>query len=291
MIDIIVPTYNRPEDIKKFVIEIQKQTYKNYHVIIIDDCSKEEIEHLIPKNNPCFTYIKLPKNKGQAFARNVGIEKGNGDIIVSLDDDAWFENEDGLGLVLEYFAKYKKLGCLMFDFRTPGDDYLSTTYSIKNDGDLTGSHVTCGCAYSRKALKDINGFGGYLHSGAEETDITLKLISKGYELRFSKKIKVFHNYIPSIRNNKWYRKLRFNSTRNDLMIVMMRYPLKYIIPYLFGKFFSHILFICKDKRDFAITILYTISAFPAALLKLPIVLKNRSAVSVEDFRTWLKLRW
>lgn len=291
MIDIIVPTYNRPDDIKKFVSEIQKQNYNEYHVIIVDDCSTEEIESLIPTNHTNFSYVKLPENKGQAYARNVAISMGKGNIIVSLDDDAWFENPDSLFSINKTFLNYPKLGCLMFNVRSPEENYLSEVHGIEHDNELVGSHITCGCAYTRKALLDIGGFSGFLHSGAEETDVTLRLIEKKHEIRFSKEIKVFHNYTPKVRTNSWYRKLRFNTTRNDLLIVLMRYPSIKIIPYFFGKYFSHVKFSFLSKRDRIVTGLYTILALPAALLKIHIAFKHRKAVSLNDFNKWIKIRW
>jgi glycosyltransferase involved in cell wall biosynthesis len=291
MIDIIVPTYNRPDDIKRFVAKIREQEFKNFHVYIVDDCGVEEIRHLIPENNPHFTYIKLPENRGQAFARNVAIEKGNGEIIVSLDDDAWFEKPDGLSLIAEYFTTYSKLGCLMFDVRTPNEDCLSSIHSVSADGQLLGSHITCGCAYSRAALKAINGFGGYLHSGAEETDVSLKLTLQGYELRFALKISVFHNYLPGVRSKEWYRMLRFNTTRNDLLIIIMRYPLIYVLPYFFGKYFSHVLYSFKNSRDSMVAGLYTLLSLPAVLMKLPVAIANRRALTVDMFNKWVKIRW
>ena len=71
MIDIIVPTYNRPKDIEKFIVEIKKQDFNEYHVIIVDDCGDLPIEHLIPKNDANFTYIRLEKNQGQAAANHM----------------------------------------------------------------------------------------------------------------------------------------------------------------------------------------------------------------------------
>jgi len=290
MIDIIVPTYNRPADIEKFVAEIQKQAFNDLHVYIVDDHGKEPIEHLIPKDNDRFTFIRLPENKGQAYARNVAIAKGRGNIIVSLDDDAWFEDEHALSALPDYFKTYPKLGCLMFDVRSPQEDRISKTSNI-DDGQLIGSHITCGCAYTREALQSIDGFGGYLHSGAEETDVSLKLISAGYEIRFAKSIPVFHNYTPGIRPPKWYRMLRFNTTRNDMLIVVMRFPTGKVLPYFFGKYFSHALFSFRNKRDPFIAGLYTLMALPAALLMLPKALKQRKAITNEQFSAWLKIRW
>ncbi len=290
MIDIIVPTYNRPKDIEKFVTEIQKQTYLDYHVYIIDDCGEHPIEHLIPLNGR-FTYIKLPANKGQAYARNVGIEQGNGDIIVSLDDDAWFENEDALFMVQKYFDEYTGLGCLMFDVRSPNEAYLSQLQNIQADGQLIGSHITCGCAYSRKVIEQIGGFNKFIHSVGEETDVTLKMVRSGYELRFAKRIHVYHNYMPGERSAAWYRRSRFNATRNDILIVVMHYPLPWVLPYFFGKYLSHVMFSFRNKRSPFTVGFYSLWALPAAIYMLSRAIQHRKPVSMEQFRKWIKLRW
>lgn len=290
MIDIIIPTYNRPKDIEKFVAEIQKQAYTDYHVYIIDDCGEHPIEHLIPLNGR-FTYIKLPTNKGQAYARNVGIEQGKGDIIVSLDDDAWFENEDSLFIVQEYFNQYPTLGCLMFDVRSPNEAYLSQLQNIQADGQIIGSHITCGCAYSRKAIEHVGGFNKFIHSVGEETDITLKMVHSGYELRFAKRIHVYHNYMPGERSAAWYRRLRFNATRNDMLIVAMHYPLIWVLPYFFGKYLSHVLFSFRSNRAPLSVGLYSLLALPVALLKLPLALSERKPLTNKQFSEWLKIRW
>lgn len=291
MIDIIVPTYNRPDDIKKFVEEISKQSLRDFHVIIVDDCSTEIIKHLIPNNDSRYSYIRLKENRGQAFARNVAIEAGTGDIIVSLDDDAWFENANALEKLKDLFQDFPEMGCLMFNVRTPNDDYLSAIHNICSSNQLIGSHITCGCAYTRKALLDIGCFSGFLHSGAEETDISLRLIEKKYEIRFSTEIRVFHNYLPKIRTKSWYRQLRYNTTRNDLLIVIMRYPFTKIIPYFFGKYFSHIKYSLTNKRDRFIVGICTILAMPGALLKMHIALKLRKPININAFNDWIKIRW
>ena len=93
-IDIIVPTYNRPNNLNKFIDEIQKQSYLNFKVWIIDDIDLPPIKELIPENKK-FIYIRqLEKNKGPAYKRNIGILSGKGEILISMDDDAWFDDDN-----------------------------------------------------------------------------------------------------------------------------------------------------------------------------------------------------
>ena len=102
-IDIVVPTYTRPDDIKKFVDEILSQSYDKFNVFIIDDHGEADLSWLLNYNSKIH-YTRLSKNQGQASARNIGIKKGVGDIVVSLDDDAWFYKDiEALKKVANYF--------------------------------------------------------------------------------------------------------------------------------------------------------------------------------------------
>lgn len=83
-------TYNRKDLLKKCLEKIFFQTfpYSDYEIVLVDDGStdgtREMVEQLIP---PCkFKYI-YQKNSGLAKARNTGINKSSGSIILFIDDD------------------------------------------------------------------------------------------------------------------------------------------------------------------------------------------------------------
>lgn len=290
MFDIIVPTFNRPDDIAVFVREIKKQTEKDYKVFIIDDCGEQSPAAHIPADDDRFVYRRLPENKGQAFARNKAIEMSVGEIIISMDDDAWFENENALSRMLEYFNKYPDAGCIMFNVRTPERKYLHEEKNLQ-DGAVIGGHITCGCAYRREIIEKIGGFGGFLHSQAEEVDLTLKIFRLGYTIRFAKEIPVFHNYQPGVRTDKWYYQARFNTCRNDLLIVWMRYPAIFILPFFFGKFLGHFRFVLRNKRQPLRSAGQIIKALFNATGKIPLALRHRNALNMSQFKQWYSIRW
>ena len=293
-IDIIVPTYNRLDNIRKFIDEILKQTYLAFTVYIVDDCGECDLSWLIDYNIKIH-YTRLERNQGQANARNVAIRKGKGDIVVSLDDDAWFfEDNEALSKLARRFNQSEKLGCLMFDILEPEKKWLSEIRGLK-EGEVIGSHITCGCAYQRVVLENIGGFNEFFHSGAEESDIALKLIYFGYELVFSKEIRVFHNYNGSERSRKWYNKLRYNTTRNDLLIVLMYFPLEYRVKFFFGKYLSHLKYSLLTKRsnriDQITAFLYTFITIFVIIFYIKRIRKNRRVILSKDFVKWLAIRW
>lgn len=95
MISVIIPTYNRCKLLIRSVRSVLKQSYKNIEVIVIDDCSTDKTEEYIKKiKDNRLKYIKLRKNHGACYARNIGISKAKGDFIAFQDsDDIFYKNK------------------------------------------------------------------------------------------------------------------------------------------------------------------------------------------------------
>lgn len=287
-IDIIVPTYNRPSDIKKYIEEIEKQTYSNFKVFIIDDCSNENISHLVPENTRQYKYEKLEKNSGQAFARNFGVSLTKGDILIFMDDDAWFLNENALQQVVDYFNLEINLGGLMFDIKEPNRKWLHERHNLIDNQEI-GEFIACGCAFRKSEFLKTSGFREEFHSYGEETDLTLQLIKNGSKIKFGEKIKVYHNYNPGERSIEWIKRFKFNSVRNDLIIVLSRFPFFFILPFFFSKVLSHIYFSFRNEKRFFISFIQIIKGASAAVFMFR--LKARSSLSISQFTHWLKIRF
>ena len=94
LVSIITPTYNSAKYIAETIQSVQKQTYKNWEMIIIDDCSQDntiEIIQELMEEDSRIHLFQLNKNSGAAKARNFGIEKVTGKYMTFLDaDDIWF---------------------------------------------------------------------------------------------------------------------------------------------------------------------------------------------------------
>ncbi len=88
LVSVIVPTYNRPEQLAEALKSILAQTYKNLEIIVVNDCGQDVahvVDSLNQRNN--IRYIRHDINKGLAAARNTGIRAAEGKYIAYLDDD------------------------------------------------------------------------------------------------------------------------------------------------------------------------------------------------------------
>ncbi|MET3499481.1 glycosyltransferase involved in cell wall biosynthesis [Mucilaginibacter sp. SG538B] len=85
---IIIPLYNRPQEIKELLESLTLQTYHNFEVLVIEDGSVNDAEVIVntftDKLN--LRYFKK-QNEGQGFARNFGFERAKGDYFVIFDSD------------------------------------------------------------------------------------------------------------------------------------------------------------------------------------------------------------
>lgn len=93
LVSIITCNYNSDKFILDTIKSVQAQTYKNWEMIIIDDCSSDNSISIIKdviKEDSRVKLIELEKNSGPAKARNEGISHANGKYITFLDsDDIW----------------------------------------------------------------------------------------------------------------------------------------------------------------------------------------------------------
>lgn len=89
MFSIIVPSYNRNQEVNELLISLENQTVKNFEVVVVDDCSPNKINI-----DRTFSFpIKLIRNEinsGPAKSRNIGAENATNEWLLFLDDDDRF---------------------------------------------------------------------------------------------------------------------------------------------------------------------------------------------------------
>lgn len=92
MIDVIIPAYNCAKTINKTLSSLVAQTDNNFNVIVVDDCSTEDIESIVNQYS-CYLnikYIRNHKNIGCGMSRQVGIDNCESSHFCFLDSDDMF---------------------------------------------------------------------------------------------------------------------------------------------------------------------------------------------------------
>lgn len=86
-----MPTYNSANTVEKSIQSVLAQSYQDFELLIIDDCSSDATCSIIEQmTDQRIQLIQLSKNSGSAIARNTGIQAATGRYIAFLDsDDSW----------------------------------------------------------------------------------------------------------------------------------------------------------------------------------------------------------
>jgi len=85
---IIIPVYNRPDELEELLISLNNQTDKNFELIIVEDGSKKTAKDISMKFSKSLD-IKyfFKENEGPAIARNYGVSKASGNYYIFFDSD------------------------------------------------------------------------------------------------------------------------------------------------------------------------------------------------------------
>lgn len=87
-VSILLPVYNNKDDIVNAIQSVIDQTYKDWELIIIDDCSTDGTKELIKQYNKCnFVFIENIKNVGVYSSLNNGLLRAKGEYIARIDSD------------------------------------------------------------------------------------------------------------------------------------------------------------------------------------------------------------
>ncbi|MFW5794848.1 MAG: glycosyltransferase family 2 protein [Bacillota bacterium] len=150
LVSVITPTYNSEKYISETINSVQRQTYKNWEMIIVDDYSKDSTRNILKefaKKDQRIKLIFLDKNYGAGIARNKAINKSEGKYIAFLDsDDIW--KKEKLNIQIEMMEK-KDVAFTFASYRMISEDgtlfkkRISVPSKIDYDGLLKNTIIGC----------------------------------------------------------------------------------------------------------------------------------------------------
>ncbi|MDA3967549.1 MULTISPECIES: glycosyltransferase family 2 protein [Helicobacter] len=122
---LVVPTYNRAELLKRCLGKIQSQTFKNYRVLVLDDCSKDNTKEVVESflSDDRFSYYKFEVNNGHSdkvMMSAISLGMLDSDWIITIADDEYFYTNDHLEKVANIISKYDDINLVAVE---QGYDY------------------------------------------------------------------------------------------------------------------------------------------------------------------------
>ena len=144
LVSIIMPTYNCAKFIGETIKSVIAQTYSNFELIIVDDCSKDNTKDVVNSfDDERIKYYKLEKNSGAAVARTTAMNMAKGKYMAFLDsDDLWMENK------LEHQLKFMKdnnynITCTAYEQVNEDGESLNKVIKTKKKADYNRILLDC----------------------------------------------------------------------------------------------------------------------------------------------------
>lgn len=261
---IIVLNYNGSQELRTLFDSIQKTTYHNREVIMVDNGSSDKSIDYTRKHFPSVRIIDNGRNVGAAEGFNVGIAHSNGKYFALLSpgmevDPDWLhplvsvlESDDSVAAVDSWYIDYNDR--LRFDRVVAAGRYADRFGNIRNHaaGELTKNHersikrIFAGMTLMRKDIfKNLGPFDPDFFFGYEDMDLFLRINLAGYKVLSIPSSRIFHKSGASsergIRRPGFY----YLEKRNRLISLVKNLPTKSLVfafPVVFFEYISYLAF-------------------------------------------------
>ena len=215
---IIIPLYNRPQEIKELLETLTHQTYSRFEVLVIEDGSVNDAKAIVESfaDKLDIKYFAKP-NSGQGFSRNYGFERAKGDYFIIFDSDCLIP-ADYLEIVVDnlnanYLDAYGGPDAAHPSF-TPVQKAIS--YSMTSPfttGGIRGNKRGIGqfhprsfnMGVSRQVWEKAGGF--IITRSGEDIEYSIRIHNMGFKIGLIPEAKVYHKRRTSFL--QFYKQLHF----------------------------------------------------------------------------------
>lgn len=213
MFSIVIPNWNgiRLQLLPTCLNALRAQTYRDFEIIVVDDCSTDESREFLAREFPSVRVIVNDKNRGFAPSVNAGIRAARGESVVLLNNDTEADPH-WLAEIARAFAENPRAGMVacklrLFDQRErlhSAGDFYRVDGIPGNRGvwerdagqydDARGVFGACGgaAAYRKTMLAEIGGFDEALGSYCEDVDLNWRARLAGYPVAYAPRAIVYH---------------------------------------------------------------------------------------------------
>ena len=281
-ISISILTYNRCRVLQNLLVSLQKIDYSPLQILVIDNHSDDNTEVVVKEQFPEIEYYKTRQNIGVG-ARNIGLSKASGEIIVTLDDDIIGLGYDDIIEIINLFYSKPDVGAICFSIRDyyTGDICNWCHHYKKEDywnKEFITDEITEGAvAFRRSALEKVGFYPEFFFISYEGVDLLCRLLNEGYKTIYTPKVCVKHLTHKSGRPN--WRRYYFD-TRNQIWFVARNYPILFGLKYLFRGLNAVLFYSLRDGFS-----KYWLKGVYHGLIGLPEIIKDRKKIN----RNTLKL--
>ncbi len=203
-VSVVVCAYNAAETLEDNLRSLERLTYPDYEIILVNDGSKDRTGE-IGRRHEKVRVVDIP-NGGLSAARNVGLAAATGEIVAYTDADTRVD-PDWLTFLVQPFLRSNVVGSGGPNVVPPDDRPMAQCIARAPGGpthvlldDRTAEHVPgCNMAFRRDALVAIGGFNPiYLRAG-DDVDVCWRLQARGWRIGFAGSALVWHHHRGTVK--------------------------------------------------------------------------------------------
>jgi len=282
-LSVIVPTYNRHNDLEECLRSLFEMKQPPDEVIVVDSCSTDGTYELVKQFQAKYLCIR---ERSMVKARNVGLRHATGDVVAYIDDDVIVSESWSIHILDSYEdEKVGGVGGRVLPYSTCREACIPVHVQeiderligkVLNDGIVLGNFdvptstpievdtlIGCNMSFRRKLLIRIGGFDEKFQGNCyrDDTDACLRLKRLGYKLVYNPKALVWHKFRGKSTKLSWYYWTAYNHTyfflKNFRPLTMKR-----LLDFLHGLFpYSYYSYVKKSGVKFKLRPLTITYAF------------------------------
>jgi GT2 family glycosyltransferase len=274
----VIATFNRVAELRIALDRLRRQSFRVAEILVVDDGSSDGTGSMVRTEFPEARYVRLPHNAGLIYARNFGFVNTTGDYILSVDDDSWFAEDDGLARAVAFLESHTDVAAAACNISTrDGLVYLPRGVAPFE----VPWYVGCGHLLRRSAVAETGLYLSEFTRQGEEKDRCLRLYGAGWRVMALPDVMVHHD---KSERNRTPGLVRRHDHRNDLIRELARCPAR-LLPWRFARTWAGNTW--KNLRfGPRLTDLWVLGHLPEIFR---IGLKHRRPVDEAAYRHWLHL--
>jgi GT2 family glycosyltransferase len=240
LISVVIVTHRRPKFLAACLESVSAQDYLRKEIVVVVNPADDESEAVALSHGA--KVVRTHRNLGFFPALNIGIANGSGNLVMIVDDDATFQQNDALSRLSGHLAENPSCMVVTCNISGPCEGVpYSATRTV---------HVfkTGFALIRREVFTRISGYvpDTFFRAGGE-TYLSNYVYEAGYNVMVRHDVWMHHAQTGTGRSS---RAMNHYAVRNHALIVLLQEPPLFVLPSLAAKLLSSFLRIAIQRRDF-----------------------------------------
>lgn len=216
---VVISTKNRCEELRVALDSCLNQTGK-HRILVVNDGSEDSTQQVLRDAYSIATVVNHAISTGLVVARNIAARLAEGDVIVSIDDDASFTTS---GILLKVLREFEdpRIGAVAIPYVDVNRDGVERQRTPDESNVwVTDRFIGTAHAVRKDVFLKLGGYREFLFHQGEESDFCIRLLDAGYFVRLGNSDRINHFESPK----RDTRRMDLYGRRNDVLFAVLNVP-------------------------------------------------------------------